>query len=100
MNAHENQRLSRRIPLGCDALLRPHNGEEAYSARCAELGTGGMTLETDYVPRVAEQIDVLVRQPVGGAAHTPLHVRVAVRRCHRAASGLYVLGVHIIKILK
>ena len=100
MKAHENQRLTRRIPLGCDAILRPHDGQEAYSARCAEIGSSGMTLETDYVPRVAEQRDVLVRQPEGGAAQAPLHVRVTGDRCHRAASGQYVLGVQIIKILK
>lgn len=100
MSAHDNQRLSRRIPLGCDALVRPHDGEEAYSAHCAEIGTGGMTIETDYVPRLAEELDVLVRQPDGGVTRPPLHVRVKVKRCHRAASGRYVLGVQITKVLK
>lgn len=100
MRAHDNQRLSRRIPLGCNALLRPHSGEEVYSARCAEIGTGGMTLETEYVPRVAEELDVLVREPGSGITRPPLHVRVKVKRCHRAASGRYVLGVQITKVLK
>lgn len=97
---HGNNRLTRRIPVGCDALLRPHDGEEAYSARCLEIDTGGMTLETDYVPRVAEELDALVHPPDGGAAHAPLHVRVKIERCHRAPAGHYVLGVQVTKVLE
>ena len=100
MSAHDKQWLSQRIPPDCDALLRPHEGQEAYSARCANIGSGCMMLETDYVPRVAEKLDVLVRHPGGRSDRPPLHVRVIVERCHRAASGQFVLGVKITKVLK
>ena len=100
MDPHDERRLSRRIPLGCDALIRPVNGQAAHPAICLEIGTGGMTMESDYVPGLAEQLDVLVRQPDGGADRPPLHVRVEVKRCHKTDAGAYQLGVQIVQVLK
>jgi len=45
-------------------------------------------------------LDVLVRQPEGGLERPPLHVRVEVKRCHKAESGKYVLGARIVQVLK
>ncbi len=59
-----------------------------------------MTLESDYVPSLSEMLDVLVRQPEGGLERPPLHVRVEVKRCHKAESGKYVLGARIVQVLK
>lgn len=99
-SARDDRRNSRRIPLGCDALIRPLNQPDTFEANCLEISTGGMTLETAYVPRVAEFLDVLVRQPDGGVNRPPLHVRVEVKRCHRADSGKYQLGAQIVQVLK
>jgi hypothetical protein len=96
----DDRRSARRIPLGCDALIRPLNQTETYPASCLEISPGGMTLESDYVPRVAEYLDVLVHQPQGGVDRPPLHVRVEVKRCHRTASGKYQLGGQITQVLK
>ncbi|MCB1959636.1 MAG: PilZ domain-containing protein [Rhodocyclaceae bacterium] len=100
MDTHDEKRLSRRIPLGCDALIQPIGGQERFTAKCLEIGAGGMTLESKYVPGLAEQLDVLVRQPDGGADNPPLHVRVEVKRSHKTASGDYQLGARIVQVLK
>ncbi|KAA3653433.1 PilZ domain-containing protein [Denitromonas sp.] len=100
MNPYDDRRATRRIPLGCNALIKPAGDTPAVPAHCVELSPGGMTLETAYVPSVAELLDVLVRQPDGGLDRPPLHVRVEVKRCHRAESGKYVLGAQIVQVLK
>ncbi len=99
-SSRDDRRNSRRIPLGCDAIIKPPNQKDTYEARCLEIGTGGLTLESRYVPRVAEVLDVLVRQPDGGVDRPPLHARVEVKRCHKTESGDYQLGAQILQVLK
>ncbi|MBT0960916.1 PilZ domain-containing protein [Denitromonas iodatirespirans] len=100
MKPYDDRRQTRRIPLGCNALIKPAGAAPAVEAQCIEISPGGMTLESDYVPSLAELLDVLVRQPEGGVERPPLHVRVEVKRCHKAESGKYVLGVQIVKVLR
>ncbi|MCZ4304351.1 PilZ domain-containing protein [Zoogloeaceae bacterium G21618-S1] len=100
MNPYDDRRTTRRIPLGCNALIKPAGQAPAVPAHCIELSPGGMTLESDYVPSLSEMLDVLVRQPEGGLERPPLHVRVEVKRCHKAESGKYVLGAQIVQVLK
>ncbi|QID19011.1 PilZ domain-containing protein [Nitrogeniibacter mangrovi] len=99
-NARDDRRSARRIPLGCDALIQAPHQNTRYEARCLEISTGGLTLESSYVPQLAEVLDVLVRQPDGGVDRPPLHVRVEVKRCHRTESGQYQLGAQIVQVLK
>lgn len=99
-SARDDRRTTRRIPLGCDALIQPPNQTQRFEAACLEISPGGLTLETDYVPRVSEVLDVLVHQPDGGIDRPPLHVRVEVKRCHRTEEGKYQLGAQILQVMK
>jgi len=99
-SARDDRRSSRRIPLGCNAIIKPPNQTATFEARCLEIGTGGLTLESAYVPQLSEVLDVLVRQPQGGVERPPLHVRVEVKRCHKTESGEYQLGAQILQVIK
>ena len=99
MNPQE-RRLDRRIPLGCKAWIHPP-GLAPLEAECVEIGVGGMTLRSGYVPGEGEVVDVEVAgaEPGSPGSAKPLRARVAVKRCHMLEPGRYELGVQIIEVL-
>lgn len=97
-NYYQNRRLDRRIPLGSNAVIRLDGGSE-IEANCVELGVGGMTLHSTYVPGEGEEFEVAVDSPEGRLTRPPLVVRVLVRRCNAIEEGLYEIGVSTLKVV-
>lgn len=95
---HQDRRLDRRIPLECPAFIHLRNGER-IAAICTELGVGGMTLQTSYVPGEAEVLEVEVLTPGRDAARPPLVTKLAVRRCNALGGGRYELGGQIVRVV-
>ncbi|TAH41739.1 MAG: PilZ domain-containing protein [Betaproteobacteria bacterium] len=97
-SGHDDRRLDRRIPIGCQALI--HHGQGGrIPARCMELGVGGMTLHAAYVPGEGEVLEVAVVAPEGGVERPPLVVRLQVKRCNALGGGLYEIGGAIVRVV-
>jgi hypothetical protein len=95
------RRSSVRVPLGCEATILPAAPIPRCAAVCLEIGVGGMTLLTDYVPREDEVFEVMVRPPGDDPFEEKvMHSRVKVRRCQSTDDGRFELGVQIIEVLK
>ena len=96
---HSDRRLDRRIPLGCPAQIRLRNGE-SVPAECVEIGVGGMTLHSTYVPGEAEVLEVVVASPPGQLARPPLVTRLEVKRCHALGGGRYEIGGATVRVVE
>lgn len=88
-----------RVPVGCPATIVPAAPLSRSEAVCLEIGVGGMTLLTAYVPREDEVFEVLVEPPEGSPGGT-MHARVQVRRCQPRAGGQFELGVQTVEVLR
>ena len=95
---HDDRRLDRRIPIGCPALIHLAAGSHV-TAKCMEIGVGGMSLHAAYVPAADEVLDVEVAGPEGGVRQPPLRVRLQVRRCNALGAGLYEIGGAIVRVV-
>lgn len=98
----QDQRSTRRVPVNIKAKIRTLDFGQIYYGECTDLSVGGMTLQTSYVPRPDETLDVFLMPPrIAGAPAQPFSARVQVRRCHQIEAGLlYELGLTIIEVLK
>ncbi len=93
------RRSTVRVPLGCAATIMTPAPQPHVEAVCADIGVGGMTLLTRYVPCEGEKFDVLVEPPAGSPGGT-MHARVRVRRCQARGDGRFELGVQIVKVIR
>ncbi len=106
VSVKQERRRDRRIPVaggGLRAHLIAH-GTERHDAVCTEVSVRGLTLRTNYVPALHEQLLVQVEQPpVPGRHEThPLRVRLEVRRCEALPERnpfSYELGGLIVEVL-
>ncbi|MCB1918114.1 MAG: PilZ domain-containing protein [Rhodocyclaceae bacterium] len=99
-DAATERRRNRRVPLGgIEASVHVPGEVRPFAARCTDLGVGGMTLISAYVPREGEQLRVEVASPGGPQGIAPLHVRACVRRCHPMGDGAYAMGVEIVEVI-
>ncbi|WP_341675650.1 PilZ domain-containing protein [Niveibacterium sp. SC-1] len=90
-----------RVPINCEAVIVPAAPQTRRPAICIDLGVGGMTLHTQYVPRPDEIFDVLVKPPQSPLESPMMHARVQVRRCQAIpGSSKFMLGVKIIEIVR
>jgi hypothetical protein len=94
----QERRLDRRIPMGCNAWIKPA-GKSPLEAECIELGVGGMTLRSGYVPGEGETLEVQVSPLPGAKGAAPLRATVQVKRCHEAEPGRFEIGVAILQVL-
>lgn len=95
------RRSAVRVPLGCEAIIKPAAPHPPRRGVCTDLSVDGMTLHTAYVPRPGELLEVVV-QPASNAPGSapPMHAKVQVRRCHAiVGSALFEVGVKIIEVL-
>ena len=97
---HELRR-NRRVPVRFPAKIRTLDFGQVFYGDCVELSVEGMTLQTMYVPRPDEELDVYLMPPrMGKAPAKPLSARVKVMRCHalnddhRYELGLFILEVY------
>ncbi|AMC33321.1 PilZ domain-containing protein [Iodobacter arcticus] len=97
-----NKRDALRIPVKCKVKIRPLDYGPAYYGNCTDLSVSGLTVETNYVPRLDEKFDLFVMPPLDGAGpREPLAVRVKVVRCHQIEQGaIYELGLSILKVIR
>ncbi len=96
----KERRRGVRIPISCEATIVPAGTISECEAICIDIGVGGMTLLTRYVPREEEIFEVFVKPPKGSVAGEIMHSRVQVRRCHASGDGQFSLGVKIIEVIK
>ncbi|MFC4157814.1 PilZ domain-containing protein [Chitinimonas lacunae] len=94
-------RNAKRVPIECPARIRTIEAGPTHYGTCTELSVSGMTLQSSFVPRPDEELDITVMPPRGpGLAPVPMNARVKVRRCHEIERGkCYEIGVEILKIL-
>ena len=96
---HDDRRLDRRIPIGCPALIHLEAGSRV-TAKCMEIGVGGMSLHAAYVPAAGEVLDVAGAGPEGALQRPPLRVRLQVTRCNALGGGLYEIGGAIVRVVE
>lgn len=103
MDRHDSRierRRNLRMPLGgAEARIHVTGSVQPVAARCTDLGVGGLTLRSSYVPQDGEALRVEVSSPGSQRIYPPLNVRVVVRRCHMSAPGDYEIGVEIVEVL-
>lgn len=92
------RRSGRRLKLGSAALIVLADDTQ-IAAHCCELGPGGMTLRSTYVPGESEVVRVEVAAPPGGLQRPALVVRLEVRRCHRVAPDVFEIGGTIVEVI-
>lgn len=98
--ARQERRSARRLPMNCKARIKVTGSRDTHYGVCRDLSVDGMLIETDYVPRYGQLLEVHVLAPAG-ATFQPLHALVEVRRCVQVVDGkLYRLGVSIRQIQK
>lgn len=94
----KEKRGSRRIPIDCPAKIIS-SAQTPHYGRCRDLSINGMLLETDYVPRPGELMEVFIMPPPGPMA--PLHAQVQVTRCTKLPEqDLFEIGAEIMFIIK
>ncbi|MGE8355643.1 MAG: PilZ domain-containing protein [Microvirgula sp.] len=91
-----DRRLGRRLPVMLPARMETMDG--SIDALCIDLGSDGLALRSDYVPRAGEHIVIAIQAPdVGGQPSAPLRVKAEVRRCNSVGGGLFEIGFRIIE---
>ena len=94
------RRTSLRVPLDCKARIKVLGSRETYYGICRDLSVDGLLIESEYVPRAGQMLEVTVLPPQRGPI-VPLHAVVQVRRCIELVSGqLYEIGAKIKEIKK
>ncbi|MCL2657334.1 MAG: PilZ domain-containing protein [Betaproteobacteria bacterium] len=94
------RRTAVRVPLRNDAKIIPPPPHTSHPAVCADIGVGGMTLLTRYVPKEGEIFEVLVEPNAQSLNGGTMHARVQVRRSQATEDGLYSLGVEILEVIR
>ncbi|MDK2123445.1 PilZ domain-containing protein [Parachitinimonas caeni] len=95
------QRIDRRIPINCPVKIRTKDLGDPWYGVCTDLSVSGMSIQTSFVPREDEELEVMVIPPQGlnGGTQKPLAALVRVRRCHEIERGrLYEIGLEILSI--
>jgi hypothetical protein len=97
-----NKRDALRVPIKCKVKICPLDFGLVYYGNCTDLSVRGLTVETDYVPRLDEEFDLYVMPPLASTGpKEPLAVRVKVMRCHQIEQGvMYELGLSILKVIR
>ena len=99
MRSREN-RASLRVPLNCKVKIKVLGARESHYGICKDLSVDGILIESDYVPRYGQMLDVMVLPPQQGPV-VPLHAIIQVRRCSEIiGSKLYEIGAKIKEIKK
>ncbi|QNM94961.1 PilZ domain-containing protein [Chitinimonas koreensis] len=96
-----DQRTARRVPVICPARIRTLDLGPSHYGTCTDLSVGGLTLQSSFVPKHDEELEVTVMPPRGAnLAPQPMTARVRVRRCHEVERGVcYEIGVEIVEIV-
>lgn len=94
-------RRSRRVPVTCPARIRTLGQGPSYYGTCTDLSVAGLTVQSSFVPRPDEELEVTVMAPrAGQLAAAPMVARVRVRRCHALEQGeVYEIGMEIMEVL-
>lgn len=98
---HQHElRRNRRVPVRFPAKIRTLDFGQVFYGECLDLSVDGMTLQTMYIPRLHEELDVYLMPPrIGAAPAKPFAARVKVMRCHELASHhRYELGLSILEV--
>lgn len=94
------RRTSLRVPMNCRARIKVLGSRETYYGICRDLSVDGILIESEYVPRAGQVLEVTVLPPQQGPI-VPLHAVIQVRRCIEVVSGkLYEIGAKIKEIRK
>lgn len=98
----QDQRSALRVPVSCKVKLRLPDLGMSYYGECTDLSVQGLTVQTNYVPRPQEELEVYVMPPSSpGGARQPMALHVRVMRCHALPRGeLYELGLSILNVLR
>lgn len=96
-----DKRTSRRVPIECPARIRTLDLGPSYYGTCTDLSVKGLTVQSSFVPRPNEELEVTVVPPrAGDLASQPMTARVRVRRCHELEQGqTYEIGMEIVEVL-
>ncbi len=86
------------IPIGCELDLLLPGESIPIASVCVELGVGGMTIHSHYIPRMDEEFELMLRPPAHGG-FAPMHARVQVKRCHPLDANVFEIGVQILEVL-
>ena len=96
----QERRISLRIPLNCKTKIKVLGSRESYYGVCRDLSVDGILIESEYVPRYGQVLEVHVIPPQQGPV-VPLHAVIQVRRCTEiVGSKLYEIGAKIKEIKK
>ncbi|WP_269532419.1 PilZ domain-containing protein [Chitinimonas sp. BJYL2] len=97
----QDKRAALRIPVSCPARIRTADIGPAFYGTCTDLSVTGLTIQSNFVPRHDELLEVTVMPPrTAKQAPVPMVIRARVRRCHELEPGVsYEIGLAIVEIL-
>ena len=82
----KNRRVSLRIPLNCKTKIKVLGTRESYYGICRDLSVDGILIESEYVPRYGQVLEISVLPPQQGPV-VPLNAVIQVRRCTEVVGG-------------